>query len=209
WTRSAQWWWLANIVRTTRFEPGQTSETSRSSIRPKGVPFASNWMRMNFESSVSWKDRRGYFASKAFTRRIGRKAFRPFFVSRSCKNVWRDGYLRVMNSEPSLTRRLGLFSLIVYGVGDMVGAGIYGTIGVAAGLMGNTVWLAFVISMVAAMLTGLSYASLASRYPKAGGAAYITHRAYKKAYLSYVVGLSVTVSGLTSMAAGAHVFAPT
>jgi basic amino acid/polyamine antiporter, APA family len=108
-----------------------------------------------------------------------------------------------------LARNMGLFSLIVYGVGDMVGAGIYGTIGVAAGVMGNAVWLSFVISMVAALLTGLSYAALGSRYPKAGGASYITQRAYAKPFLSYVVGLSVTFSGLTSMAAGANVFAQT
>ena len=62
-----------------------------------------------------------------------------------------------------LARSIGLFALIVYGIGDMIGAGIYGTIGVAAGKMGNAVWLAFLVSMVAALLTGLSYASLASR----------------------------------------------
>ncbi|HWL52037.1 MAG TPA: APC family permease [Chthoniobacteraceae bacterium] len=108
---------------------------------------------------------------------------------------------------PTLARRIGLFSLIVYGVGDMVGAGIYGTIGVAAGVMGNAVWLAFVVSMVAALLTGFSYASLGSRYPKAGGAAYITQRAFGMRFLSYVVGLAVAASGLTSMAAGTDVFA--
>jgi basic amino acid/polyamine antiporter, APA family len=104
---------------------------------------------------------------------------------------------------------MGLFSLVVYGVGDMVGAGIYGTIGVAAGFMGNAVWLAFVVSMVTALLTGLSYASLGSRYPKAGGAAYVTYRAYKKPFLSYVIGLAVAASGVTSMAAGTRVFAAT
>ncbi len=73
---------------------------------------------------------------------------------------------------------MGLFSLVVYGVGDMVGAGIYGTVGDAAVRMGNAVWLAFVVSMVAAILTGLSYACLASRYPRAAGAAYVTQRAF-------------------------------
>jgi amino acid transporter len=60
------------------------------------------------------------------------------------------------STSPHLVRAMGLFSLVVYGVGDMVGAGIYGTVGKAAGLMGNAVWLAFVVSMVAALLTGLS-----------------------------------------------------
>ena len=62
----------------------------------------------------------------------------------------------------------------------MLGAGIYGLIGKAAGEMGNAIWLAFLVSMVAAMLTGLSYASIACRYPKAAGAAYVTQRAYRQ-----------------------------
>ena len=108
-----------------------------------------------------------------------------------------------------LARSIGLFALVVYGVGDMIGAGIYGTIGVAAGKMGNAVWLAFVVSMIAAVLTGLSYASLASRYPRAAGAAFVTQRAFGWRFLSYIVGLAVACSGLTSMAAGSRVFAAT
>ena len=108
---------------------------------------------------------------------------------------------------PSLARHMGLFSLVVYGVGDMVGSGIYVTIGRAAGEMGNAVWLAFVVSMVAALLTGLSYACLASRYPRAGGAAYVTHHAFRFSFLSYTVGLAVCASGLTSMATSSNAFA--
>ena len=58
---------------------------------------------------------------------------------------------------------------------------------------------------MAAGLTGLSYASLGSRYPRAGGAAYITHRAYGRNLLTHVVGLTVACSGFTSIAAGARV----
>jgi amino acid transporter len=104
---------------------------------------------------------------------------------------------------------MGLFSLVVYGVGDMVGSGIYGTVGDAATHMGNAVWLAFVVSMVAAVLTGLSYACLASRYPRAGGAAYVTQRAFHIAFISYLIGLMVTASGLTSMATSTNVFTRT
>lgn len=108
--------------------------------------------------------------------------------------------------SPNLTRNIGLVALTLYGVGDILGAGIYGLIGRAAGQMGNAVWLAFLASMVAAGLTGLSYASLGSRYPKAGGASYITHRAYRKTWLAYAVGLAVLASGLTSMATATRVF---
>src|SRR5690606_3819352 len=103
----------------------------------------------------------------------------------------RDGELRMSDSgarsaasttdrgEPSLARRIGLPSLVVFGVGDMVGAGIYGTIGVAASNLGTAVCLAFVGSMIAAMLPGLSYASLASRLPRGGGGSHIVYRAYR------------------------------
>ena len=109
--------------------------------------------------------------------------------------------------KPALLRTIGLFSLVVYGVGDMIGSGIYGTVGRAAGQLGNAVWLAFVVSMIAAMLTGLSYACLASRYPRAAGAAYVTQRAFGLPFLSYLIGLAVTASGITSMATQTNVFA--
>lgn len=108
---------------------------------------------------------------------------------------------------PTLARHIGLFFLIVYGVGDIVGSGIYGTIGVAAGAMGNALWLAFLAAMVAAMLTGLTYASISSRYPRAAGAAYVTQRAFRSPLLAYLVGLAVMASGLTSMATASNVFA--
>lgn len=105
-----------------------------------------------------------------------------------------------------LERNIGLVALILYGVGDILGAGIYGLVGKAAGEMGYAAWLGFVTSMIAAGLTGLSYASLGSRYPRAGGAAYITFRAFSKPFLSYVIGLAVLASGLTSMATASRVF---
>jgi len=102
---------------------------------------------------------------------------------------------------------MGFFALVVFGVGDMIGAGIYGTIGKAAGLMGNAVWIGFVAAMFAALLTGLSYASIASRYPRAAGAAYVTQHAFHIPLVAYVVGLAVCASGMTSMAATGNVFA--
>lgn len=110
------------------------------------------------------------------------------------------------DDKHSLARHMGLWSLVLYGVGDMVGSGIYATVGKAAGQMGNAVWLAFGVSMIAAMLTGLSYASIASRYPRAAGAAYVTNRAFGWVFLAYFVGLVVTASGLTSMATSTNAF---
>lgn len=111
------------------------------------------------------------------------------------------------SSQPKLKQQIGLLALTLYGVGDILGAGIYGLVGKAAGEMGSAAWLGFLVSLVAAGLTGLSYASLGSRYPKAAGAVFATSRAFHSSFLSYVVGLALLASGLTSMATASRVFA--
>lgn len=113
----------------------------------------------------------------------------------------------VFKDEPKLHRSIGPTQLALYGLGSMLGAGIYGLIGQAAGIAGNAVWLAFIAALVVALLTALSYASLISRYPRAAGAAYVTQRAYKMPLLSFVVGIAVVCSGLTSVATQSRVMA--
>jgi basic amino acid/polyamine antiporter, APA family len=110
-------------------------------------------------------------------------------------------------AQPSLHRSIGPFQLFAYTLGGMLGAGIYGLVGRAAGQLGSAVWLGFLVAMMAALLTGLSNASLGSRYPRAGGAAYITHHAYARPLLTWVVGLAVMASGLTSVATQSRVVA--
>ncbi|WP_270938029.1 APC family permease, partial [Falsiroseomonas oryzae] len=109
--------------------------------------------------------------------------------------------------QPALRRSIGPFQLFAYTLGGMLGAGIYGLVGRAAGELGSAVWLGFLVAMVAALLTGLSYASLGSRYPRAGGAAYITGRAFAWPLLTWTVGLAVMASGLTSVATQSRVVA--
>jgi len=111
------------------------------------------------------------------------------------------------SSEPTLVRSIGPWQLALYGLGSMLGAGIYGLIGKAAGEVGNAVWLAFVVALVAALLTALSYASMGSRYPRAAGAAYVTHRAFGFPLIAFMVGLALVCSGLTSIATQSRVFA--
>lgn len=108
---------------------------------------------------------------------------------------------------PQLRRTIGPVQMALYGLGSMLGAGIYGLIGKAAGQAGNAVWLAFVVALVAALLTALSYASLGSRHPRAAGAAYVTERAYGISLLSFMVGIALVCSGLTSIATQSQVFA--
>src|SRR3990170_434130 len=117
-----------------------------------------------------------------------------------------EGY-KTSEQKPTLRRSIGPAQMALYGLGSMLGAGIYGLIGKAAGQAGNALWLAFVVALVAALLTALSYASLGSRHPRAAGAVYVTQRAYGFPLLSFMVGLALVCSGLTSIATQSQVFA--
>jgi APA family basic amino acid/polyamine antiporter len=72
-------------------------------------------------------------------------------------------------AKEKLKRSLGLWDVLMFGVGGIVGAGIYAIIGQAASLGGNMLWLSFVIAAIVALLTGLSYSEFVSRFPDAGG----------------------------------------
>jgi basic amino acid/polyamine antiporter, APA family len=111
------------------------------------------------------------------------------------------------NRTSGLKRHIGYFGLSLFGIGDILGAGIYGLVGKAAGQLGYAVWLAFALSAVAALLTGLSYATLGSRFPLAAGAAYVTEKTFKREWLAYFVGLAICGSGLTSMATATRILA--
>jgi APA family basic amino acid/polyamine antiporter len=69
---------------------------------------------------------------------------------------------------PKLERSLSLLEITLMSIGIILGAGIYVVIGEAAGLTGNSLWISFIIGGVVATFTGLSYAELSSRFPKAG-----------------------------------------
>lgn len=72
--------------------------------------------------------------------------------------------------QVSLSRNLGLFDVTMIGVGAMIGAGIFGLTGIAAGEAGPVgLLLAFFLNGVVTSMTGLTYAELGAAYPQAGG----------------------------------------
>ena len=102
--------------------------------------------------------------------------------------------------EVTLKRELGIFQVTVAGVGIILGAGIYALLGVAAGISGNATWLAFLISAVIALLTGLSYAELSSMFKgDSGEYDYIAAALNKK--FAFLIGLSIIAAGFISAAA--------
>ena len=69
----------------------------------------------------------------------------------------------------SLSRDLALIDIVLLGIAAMIGAGIFALIGIAAGIAGPALLLAFLLNGIIATLTGLSYAELGSAIPAAGG----------------------------------------
>jgi APA family basic amino acid/polyamine antiporter len=88
----------------------------------------------------------------------------------------------------ALKRELGLLSTILYGIGIILGAGIYALIGVGAGMAGNMLWFAFLVSAIIAIFTGLSYAELSSMFPKAAAEYHYTKKAFGFETFSFVIG---------------------
>src|SRR5215467_9490083 len=106
-----------------------------------------------------------------------------------------------------LRRVAGLTQVVAYGVGNIVGAGIYVLIGDASGLAGGLVWLSFVLGAIVALFTGLSYAELASIYPKAASEYIYLGRAYGSPVLSFVAQWVMWVTEVVAAAAVALGFA--
>lgn len=104
-----------------------------------------------------------------------------------------------------LKRHMGLFHTTMYGIGLILGAGIYVLIGEAAGIAGNAVWLSFIFGVIAAVFVGLSYAELASMYPKAAAEYVFVKNAFRSNFLAFIIGwltLFTSIIAATTVALG-------
>lgn len=94
-----------------------------------------------------------------------------------------------------LKRHMGLFSTTMYGVGIILGAGIYVLVGSAAATAGNSVWISFLLGMAVSALSGLSYAELASMYPRAAAEYVFVKNAFRNNFLASTIGwLTIFIS---------------
>lgn len=110
------------------------------------------------------------------------------------------------HAGPSLKRALGLPLLVFYGLGVTVGAGIFALIGEIVGLAGDHAPLAFLLAGLIAAATARSYALLAPRFPKAGGATVYAHEGLGPT-AGRVVGIGLAITGTVSSAVIAIAFA--
>jgi len=113
-----------------------------------------------------------------------------------------------MPEQPALLKRIiGLPLITFYGIGTILGAGIYVLVGKVAAASGVYAPVAFLVAALVVAFTALTYAELSSRFPRsAGEAVYVLH-AFHWQNLSLLVGFSVVLSGIVSSAVMARGFA--
>jgi basic amino acid/polyamine antiporter, APA family len=103
--------------------------------------------------------------------------------------------------EPAgLQRDLGLFDVYLFGIGTMLGAGIYAIIGEAAASSGNLLWLSFAIAGSVAFVSALAYAEFSSYYPDAGGSFEYVKQTFGPT-AALVLGVMVLFTGIVAAAA--------
>lgn len=101
----------------------------------------------------------------------------------------------------ALKRRLGPTLLTLYGIGVMVGAGIFVLVGTVAGSAGMYAPAAFLAAGLIAAPTALTYSELSVRIPESAGEAAYVLAALRSKTFATAIGLAIVVAGTASAAA--------
>lgn len=109
--------------------------------------------------------------------------------------------------EAKLKRSVSLFSITMYGIGNILGAGIYALIGTVVGKTGTFSWMAFIIAAFTGGLTGLSYAELSTMFPESAAEYVYAEKAFNKRAISFILGWIIIYTGFFSAATVAMSFA--
>jgi len=104
------------------------------------------------------------------------------------------------NTQTPLKRSLSLQLVIYYGLGNILGAGIYVLIGKVAGHAGFYTPLSFLIASLVATLTAFTFAELSARYPLSAGPSVYLQQGFNIVWLSLIVGLLIIMAGIVSAA---------
>ncbi|MGR8948435.1 MAG: APC family permease [Gammaproteobacteria bacterium] len=105
-----------------------------------------------------------------------------------------------MTEVVTLARRVSLPLLTFYGVGTILGAGIYVLIGEVTLRAGDFAPFSFFVAATVAAITAYSFARLSSRFPKSAGEAAYVSAAFDSPKFAALIGLAVVIVGSVSSA---------
>jgi amino acid transporter len=109
-------------------------------------------------------------------------------------------------ADVELKRSLSLPLITYYGLGTIIGAGIYVLIGEVAGKAGIYAPFAFLLAAIVAAFSAFSYAELSARFPLSAGEAVYVKQAFDRRWLTIATGWSVVLIGTVSAATLANGF---
>ncbi|MBD0337143.1 MAG: amino acid permease [Cyanobacteria bacterium Co-bin13] len=104
--------------------------------------------------------------------------------------------------EGTLKRELGLIGAIALGLGSIVGAGVFVSTGIAAGVAGPAMIISLVLAAGVATCNGLNSAQLAANHPVSGGAYEYGYR-YLTPWLGFTAGWMFLLAKSASAATAA------
>lgn len=99
-----------------------------------------------------------------------------------------------------LKRSIGLPLLLFFGLGNILGAGIYVLIGKVAGEAGMYTPIAFLVASLIAGFSAFTYSELSARYPLAAGEAIYIDEGFHITALSRLTGILIAFAGMVSAA---------
>ncbi|MGD2137589.1 MAG: APC family permease [Gammaproteobacteria bacterium] len=102
--------------------------------------------------------------------------------------------------RPLLRRTLTLPLVTFYGLGNILGAGIYVLTGKVVAHAGMFAPLSFLVASLLAALSAFTYAELSARYPLSAGEAVYVQEGFGIELLSAVVGVLIIFAGIVSAA---------
>lgn len=105
-----------------------------------------------------------------------------------------------IDTGPGLRRSITLVHVVMYGIGLILGAGIYVLIGDVAAIAGNAMWISFLLAAAMATLTGLSYAELSSVFPKSAAEYVYVKAGFNNDFLALFIGCLTIFVAITSAA---------
>lgn len=102
--------------------------------------------------------------------------------------------------QQSLKRSLKLPTVTFFGIGAILGAGIYVLIGEVVSAAGPFAPLSFLLAALIAGFSAFSYSELSSAFPRSAGAAVYINEAFGRRWLTLLTGLLVIFTGVVSAA---------
>ena len=111
-----------------------------------------------------------------------------------------------MPSPTPLKRVLGTTRITLYGIGTIIGAGIYVLLGEVVAAAGSFSAISFLLAAIIVSFSAYSYAHLSRKFPVSAGEAVYVQEAFGLAPLSSIVGWIIVFAGIVSAATIANGF---